>query len=102
MDLGLEEAQHKKSCCQSAWYCHCRVDEIVGTQRFSGNDNWPVVLSHACATREQRVLVCQVRIRVERNSRDLILAFHGLSVQSLDIVQRVNVIEIAGIDLLCR
>jgi len=36
---------------------------------------------------------------MEGNRRDFVLAFKGFAVQGFDVVEQVNVVEIAGIDL---
>ena len=72
--------------------------QLTWRKRALRNQARTVALAHRGAVGEERVLVRDVRISMNRNRRHLQLAVHGAAVQRLDVLKLVNELEIAGID----
>ena len=63
------------------------------------DDHRAVVVAHAGAVRQQDVLVGQVRVGVERDRRDLVLALERRAIQRLDVGKDVHDLQVARRDL---
>ena len=66
------------------------------------DDDRAVVVAHARAVRQQRVLVREVRVGVERHGGDLVLALERRAVQRLDVRQHLVDLDAAGVDVAAR
>src|SRR6185503_14311986 len=60
-----------------------------------GDDNGTIAIAHARSVRQQNVAVGQVRVSVERHSRDLVLALACRAIERLDVGQ--NMLEYEAI-----
>ncbi len=98
LHVGSEQPKRKKRRGQQTWNRDSLFCQHLRLHRLSGNDDRAVVVPHACAAGEQRVLVGHVGIGVEGDRRNFVLSFEGLAVERLDIVQQMNVVAVAGID----
>ena len=67
-----------------------------------GHDDRAVVVAHAGAVRQQRVLVDEVRVGVKRDGRDFVLAVERRAVQRLDVRQHLIDDDAAGVDVAAR
>ena len=66
------------------------------------DDDRPVLVAHAGAVRQQRVLVDQVRVGVERDRRHLVRALERRAVQRLDVREHLVDDDAAGVDVAAR
>ena len=73
--------------------------QIRDGQRLAGYDHRTVAVAHAAATRQQGVLVEQVRVGVEADGRNLQFAAQRPAVERFNVLQFVTELKVAGVEL---
>src|SRR5262249_25688387 len=104
LDLRREQLQGKKRGGQGPWHGDLLGLNVVRRQRARSHDHGTVLLAHAAATGQQRVLVLEIGIRVKADGCDVVesIAFNGLPVQRLDVCEGVSETQAGDADLVGR
>src|SRR5262245_2758831 len=97
LEIGLVESQREIGGRQRAGNRNPLSLHLRGAV-LAGHDDRAVVVAHARAVRQQRVLVRKVRVGVERHRGDLVLAVEGGAVQRLDVGEDLVDLDAAGVD----
>ena len=100
-EVGLVESQRQVGGRQGARDGDAGAFDLGRTTR-AGDDDGPVLVAHAGAVRQQRVLVDQVRVGVERDRCDFVTALERGAVQGLDIREDLVHDDPAGVDVAAR
>ena len=97
-EVGLVEPQRRYAVVSVPGIAIVRPLTPRSRRPVACDDDRAVVVAHAGAVRQQRVLVGEVRVGVKRDRGDLVLAVERGAVQGLDVGEHLVDLDAAGVD----
>src|SRR2546423_8012457 len=99
LELRLEETQREICTRQQAGNRDALAPHVGRTHGRPRDEPRAVSIAHRRAVREQGISVRQIRVRVNRDCRDFELRAQCSLVQRLDVLQFMDITQIARVDL---
>jgi len=97
-EVRLVELQREKGAGERSRDGDALAADIGALCRGSRDETRSVAIAHGCAVREQCVPVSEVGVCVDGDRGDLELRAQGALIERFDILQLVDVAQVAGID----
>ncbi len=76
--------------------------EIAVFPGFARHDHRAIGFTHTCPGCQEGILVCQIRVGMDRDGCNLEFSAQGPLVQTFDVLERVCEVIRSGVELVCR
>src|SRR5688572_22088043 len=98
-EVGLVEPESEICASHHSGNSDALPGDVGASHGVLRHEHGAVAVTHGSSVREQRVSIGEIGIRVDRDRRHVELTAQGAAVQSLDVLQLVDIAQALGVDL---